>query len=309
MPCPRWRIAGGGSIVLDRARIMAILNVTPDSFSDGGNYLDPGRAAARAEEAVAEGADLIDIGGESTRPGAARVGDEEQMARVVPALRRIRAGGGALGRLPISVDTTRASVAAAALDAGADIINDQSAGRDDPGMVELVAKRGAGIVLMHRLLPPEADSYSHRYAREPDYGAAGVVAVVRSFLMERAGACAAAGIDRACIVIDPGIGFGKSVDQNWDLARGAAEFVLTGFPVLCAVSRKSFIGAAMAAGATGAGGTDKAASEIPPPEERVAGSIAVAVAQFLAGVRLFRVHDVASHRSALDSAYWLGGRP
>ncbi len=279
-----WRVSDQRDVVLDRARLMAILNITPDSFSDGGTLTDPARAVATAERAVAEGADILDIGGESTRPGAGAVSASEQIARVVPVIAAIRSAG---IDTPISVDTTRAAVAAAALDAGADAVNDVSAGRDDPGMFALVARRGAGIVLMHRVRAPERDSYSDRYSAEPDFGDVGVVEAVRAFLIERAGAAMLAGAPMEGIVIDPGLGFGKSVRQNYALIAGTREIAAAGFPVLAASSRKSFLGAESGA---------------EPPAARDIESVAAAVAQRLAGAAIFRVHDVPGHRRALAIA-------
>ncbi len=163
-----WRLAGGRTLPLDRPRVMAILNATPDSFSDGGTHLDPLAAAASAARFASEGADMLDVGGESTRPGAARVPAEEQIARVVPVIRAIRGAG---ITLPVSVDTTLSPVAEAALRAGADAINDVSGGEEDPAIVDLAVRTGAGLILMHRLRPPGADAFSDRYgaADRPSY--------------------------------------------------------------------------------------------------------------------------------------------
>lgn len=283
---PPWRFASG-AIALDRPRLIAIINTTPDSFSDGGECLDPPRTLERIRAALDEGADAIDIGGESTRPGALPVPPDEQIRRTVPVIAAARAAG---VRAPISIDTTSAAVARAALDAGADIINDTSGGRDDPAMLPLAAHRRAGLILMHRLHPPRADSYSHQYAAPPDYDASlgGVVGVVRRFLNERADAAMSAGVPRDSIVLDPGLGFGKSVDQNFELIRSFADLAPLGFPLLSAASRKSFLGAA-----TG----------IANPKDRVAASVAVSVAHALMGVRLFRVHDVRPHAEALRAAH------
>jgi dihydropteroate synthase len=283
-----WRFANGRSLPLDRARILAIVNATPDSFSDGGRYRDAAQAADEAMRMLDEGADMLDIGGESTRPGASPVPDDEQIRRVVPVIEAIRA---ARCVAPISVDTTRSVVVRAAFDAGADAVNDQSAGGDDHEMLPLITGRGAGIVLMHRLRRSEADAYSHRYGSEgeraaPVYDAGGgVVAEVLAFLNRRVGAAVEAGVARDSIVIDPGLGFGKTVEQNLALILAADRFVAQGLPVLCAASRKSFIGAI-----TG----------VDAPSERLEGSIAVAVTMRLAGSALFRVHDIKAHRRALD---------
>lgn len=266
---------------------MAILNITPDSFFDGGTLTDPGSAAAAAARAVDEGADILDVGGESTRPGSARVDADEQSRRVVPAIAAIRRAGGALAAVPISVDTTRAEVARAALDAGADAINDVSAGTDDDDMLALAARRGAGLVLMHRLRPPDGDSYSDRYACPPDYTReGGVVEVVRAFLAARAAGAIAAGVDRAAIALDPGLGFGKTVEQNLELIRRTGELAALGFPIVSGISRKSFTGA-------WAGLKDST------PAGRLAPSIALALEHRRAGAAVFRVHDVVAHAAAL----------
>ena len=264
---------------------MAIVNVTPDSFSDGGSNLEPAMGAAYAAQAVREGAAILDVGGESTRPGAVRIPGEEQIRRVVPAVRAIRDAG---ITAPISVDTTIARVAEAALDAGASIVNDISAGTEDPRMLGVVAARGAGLVLMHRRLDPSAPAGTHGYERDPDYGPeGGVVAAVKGYLRQAADRAVLAGIAREQLVIDPGLGFGKSVAQNYELiARIDALFDL-GYPVVSAASRKSFLGAAT-------GQTN--------PSERIEASVAVSVAHALAGVRVFRVHDVAAHVRALAVA-------
>lgn len=294
-PVTSWVMSPERSLRLDAPRLIAIINVTPDSFSDGGECAGPDAALARAVQAEAEGADALDIGGESTRPGALRVSDDVQIARVVPAIRAIRACPGAVGRLPITVDTTRAVVARAAIDAGADAVNDQSAGRDDPGMHGLLASRRRGVIMMHRPLPPERDVYSYEHPRES--GDASAIQDIAGFLRERAASAERAGIGSGAIVLDPGLGFGKSVERNWALIAAAPELLALGYPLLCAVSRKSFIGAACA----------RPDGTIPPPRERVAGSVGVAVSQYLAGVRLFRVHDVREHREALDACARLAG--
>ncbi|MBL8760065.1 MAG: dihydropteroate synthase [Phycisphaerae bacterium] len=267
-------------MTLGRSRVVAILNVTPDSFSDGGKLTTPEAAAMAALRAVEQGAAMLDIGGESTRPGAARVSEEEQIARVVPSIRAIRARGGAAGEIPISVDTTRSAVARAAIEAGADAINDVSAGTEDEGILRLAAERGAGVVLMHRLRPPGEDSYSDRYRETPRYQE--VVLEVRAFLVERARRAMESGVARESIVIDPGLGFGKSVEDNLRLVRRVDELVGLGFVVLGAASRKSFVGRVSL----------ERESE---PTERLAGSLAFAAAMHARGVRMFRVHDVAEH--------------
>ncbi|HHN77380.1 MAG TPA: dihydropteroate synthase [Phycisphaerales bacterium] len=268
---------------------MAILNATPDSFSDGGRHLDPKRALHAAQGFVRDGADIIDIGGESTRPGSEAVPDKEQIRRVVPVIGAIRSAG--LG-VAISIDTTRAAVAAEALDAGADAINDVSGGTDDPAMLRLAAERGCGIVLMHRLTRPDADRYSDRYERPPEYG--DVVEAVRADLASKAARAIEAGCVPAALVLDPGLGFGKSVEQNVALVRGTDRIASIGFPLLGAASRKSFIGR------LSMGPMDETP---PPPSDRLGGSIAFTLAQLAAGVRLFRVHDVAEQARALRVAW------
>lgn len=278
-----WRLARC-SLALDEPRLIGILNVTPDSFSDGGAALTPAIAAEKARRLVEEGASMIDVGGESTRPGAARVEADEQIRRIIPAIRAIRDAG---VTAPISIDTTLARVAEAAMDAGAEAINDVSAATEDPRMLPLAAERAAGLILMHRRAAPPDDRYSNAYVQEPEYGPEGLVNVVRAFLLQRADAALRVGVHEDAIVLDPGLGFGKSVEQNFDLARNFPVFAALGWHVLSAASRKSFIGAA--------GG-------VTTPSERVAGSVALSVVHALAGVRLFRVHDVRAHAEALRVA-------
>lgn len=276
-----WTVGGDRALSLDQPRIVRILNITPDSFSDGGLYINPEAAAGRAMEMVSEGACVIDIGGESTRPGARRVDATEQIGRVVPVIEKIREESDVL----ISIDTTLSEVARAAIDAGANIINDVSAGDDDEKIFEQAVQHRCGLILMHRLRKPAGDSYSDQYQSPPEYD--DVVATVGEFLRERAAKAEAAGVDRASIVIDPGLGFGKTVEQNYELIRRTNELLRIGYPLLSAASRKSFIG--------------KVTNE-EEPAKRVMGSVAVSVAHYLSGVRLFRVHDVAAHRQALAVA-------
>jgi dihydropteroate synthase len=259
-----------------------VINATPDSFSDGGQFADAEEAAQHALALVEQGAAIIDVGGESTRPGAHRVDAEEQVRRVVPVIARIRMRSNVV----ISVDTTQAAVAEAALEAGADIVNDVSAGTEDPALLPLVARRGAGLVLMHRLAPPGEDSYSDRYEKEPSYG--DVVRSVGDFLLARAEAAMQAGVAREAIALDPGLGFGKSVAQNFELVARTSEIAALGFPVLVGASRKSFLGSV-------SGRTD--------PEQRIIGSVVAAVAAYGGGARLVRAHDVGAHREALLVAH------
>jgi dihydropteroate synthase len=288
-----WRLARGRWLALDAPRVLGILNVTPDSFSDGGQHMDAGAALAAAERMVGEGAAMLDIGGESTRPGASRVSAAEQIRRVIPVIEAIRRAGGALGEVPLSIDTTHSSVAEAALGAGADTINDVSAGTEDARVLDVAAQRSAGLILMHRLRPPDTDSYSDRYAQPPRY--TDVAAEVGSFLRARAEAAMAAGVMRDAIVLDPGLGFGKTVEQNLELIRRSGDFAGLGFPLLSAASRKSFVGCAI--------GLEKS-----EPRERTAGSIAVSIMHYERGVRLFRVHDVAAQVQALRTAAAVLGR-
>jgi len=276
-----WLLAGGRTLSLEPWAIMGVLNATPDSFSDGGVHLDPLRAAEAGLAMVEEGAAILDVGGESTRPGAARVPVEEQIRRVVPVIRAIRRAS----RVPISVDTTLSAVARAALDEGADAVNDVAAGAEDPALLPLVASRGAGIVLMHRLAPPPEDAYSDRHARPPAYG--DVAREVAAWLLERAALAEGAGVEPPSIVLDPGLGFGKDVRQNFELLARVGEVVALGRPVLVGASRKSFLGAAAAE---------------PDPTRRDVASVVAAVAAWSAGARILRTHEVRGLRQGLAVA-------
>lgn len=294
---PKWSVAPG--VVLDlrpMPRLMAIVNVTPDSFSDGGRFLDPARAVEHALRAIAEGASFIDIGGESTRPGAAAVDAAEQRRRVCPIIRALRRES----TVPISIDTTLASVAEAALDEGASIVNDTSAGADDPHMLPLIAARGCGVVLMHRRRAPAQEIRSDRISDEARGALTGaplgasapnvpapfedVVERVNRELGARVRAALDAGVAAQQIVIDPGLGFGKSVDENFELLHRLRECEVLGRPLLIGASRKSFIGYAS--------GVERA-------EDRLAGSLAAAVLAAQGGAAILRVHDVAPHREAI----------
>jgi len=281
----QWRVSPDQWLTLDQPRLMGIVNVTPDSFSDGGQFESVDQTVAYALQLEKEGACVIDIGGESTRPGSARVMPEEQIQRTQPVIEGLRQQK---SDILISIDTTRSEVARVALSAGANIINDVSAGQEDPRIIELAAAQECGLILMHRLQPPDEDSFSHEYQEEPEYP--DLVGQVRDFLLERAHEAQQRGVDVQAIVLDPGLGFGKSVDQNFQLIARSADFVKLGYPLLGAASRKSFIGAV---------------SGIEKPADRIHGSIAASVAQFLAGVRLFRVHDVAVQLQALRIAHHL----
>lgn len=258
-------------VALDRPRVMAIVNVTPDSFSDGGERYDAARAIDDGMRFVLEGADFVDVGGESTRPGSQPVSPEEELRRVLPVVK-----GLAAGNVVVSIDTRRASVARACLDAGARIVNDVSALGDDPDLMPLVAARGVPVVLMHRRGRSE-----ERYAGA-EYG--DVVGDVGHFLRQRALACEAAGISREAIAIDPGIGFGKRPLEDVALIAGTGRLAEAGYPVLIGCSRKSFIGAL-----TG----------IAEPRQRVPASVWLAVEAARRGAAIVRVHDVAATCQAL----------
>jgi dihydropteroate synthase len=255
------------------AKLMGVVNVTPDSFSDGGLYLDPTAAVAHGEELVAAGAAILDVGGESTRPGAAAVDEAEELRRVVPVIEGLAPTGAW-----VSVDTSKRAVAEAALDAGAEIVNDVTALRGDPGMAALCAEREATVVLMHMLGSPRT------MQRDPVYG--DVVAEVKDFLAERMRAAVAAGIDEESIWLDPGIGFGKTAAHNMELLRRLDELTELGRPLVVGTSRKSFIGKV--------DGSDAS--------ERLGGTIASSVLAAAAGAEVLRVHDVAEVAEALSVA-------
>lgn len=279
---------------LQQPLVVAILNLTPDSFSDGGKLDSPEAATLAALDAVKAGAAMLDIGGESTRPGAARVPAADQIARVIPGIRAIRAAGAELATIPISIDTTLEPVARAALDAGADAINDVSGALEDPAILTLAAERSAGLILMHRERPPDKDQYSTAYGRPsgPTPVGGDIVAHVRAALEAMLERARVAGVRDHAIVLDPGLGFGKSVQQNIELIRRTPELLSLGRPILSGVSRKSFVGAVSAPpGAT------------LTPAERLPGTLALSIEHLRAGARLFRVHDVAAHTQALRAAW------
>ncbi|QOI99299.1 MAG: dihydropteroate synthase [Phycisphaeraceae bacterium] len=286
-----WRLGPGATIPLDRPRLLAILNITPDSFSDGGAYADPRAAADAAERFAHDGADAIDVGGESTRPGAAAVPAEEQARRVVPVIRAIRAGRGPASRLPVTIDTTDEAVARAAIDAGADAINDISAGLDSSGRtLTLAASMGRGIILMHRPRRPSDDRYSDQDPSPPRY--TDPAGEVLAFLVARARAALDAGIAPDAIALDPGLGFGKSVADNLALIEGTPRLASPGFPIVSGLSRKSFVGRVSL-------GRDST------PSERLEGTLALSVTHFLRGASIFRVHDAGPHARALAAAHAL----
>ena len=276
----KW-VVRSRSIVLDRPIVFGILNVTPDSFSDGGLFESTDAALAQVERMVAEGADAIDIGGESTRPQGARPVDaSEEMARVIPIVRAVCA------RYPdlcVSVDTTKADVALGALNAGADVINDVSGFRIDPAIADIVAATASGVVLMHSRGSVE-EMGTYRYA---NYGSDAVADVERE-LRQSLDTAQRAGVKRASIVLDPGIGFAKRTEHSLRILAELDRLVALGYPLMVGVSRKRFVGEL--SGVTNA-------------SDRVAGTVGANVAALMRGARLFRVHDVAPNRQALDVAW------
>ncbi|HVC07428.1 MAG TPA: dihydropteroate synthase [Solirubrobacterales bacterium] len=253
--------------------IMGIVNVTPDSFSDGGLYLDPERAIAHGQKLARDGAAILDVGGESTRPGAEEVSAAEELGRVLPAIEGLVGAGAA-----VSVDTSKLAVAEAALEVGAEIVNDVTALRHDPEIAGLCAERGAGLVLMHmRGAPPTMQE-------SPVYD--DVVDEVKAFLAERTEAALAAGVEEERIWLDPGIGFGKDLEHNLELLRRLGELRSLGRPLVIGASRKSFIGM-----------VDDSASR-----ERLGGTIAASVLALAEGADVLRVHDVAQAAQAMRVA-------
>jgi dihydropteroate synthase len=265
--CGRYRLS------LDRPLVMGVLNITPDSFADGGVFLDLNDAADRVRQMLGEGADIVDIGGESTRPGAAPTPEAYELQRVIPLLENIRLACDARG-VPISVDTRKPVVMRAAIAAGASMINDINALRA-PGAIEALSEGSAAVCLMHMQGEPATMQQSATYDD--------VVADVTSFLAERASACVAAGIDRQRIVLDPGFGFGKTVEHNLTLLRRLSEIAALGYPLLAGLSRKSTIGVLT--------GRDV--------DDRMAGSVAAALAAVARGAAIVRVHDVRETADAL----------
>ncbi|GAA3542063.1 dihydropteroate synthase [Aeromicrobium flavum] len=251
----------------DRCVVMGVVNVTPDSFSDGGCWFDPGAAAEHGLELVRRGADLVDVGGESTRPGALPVDRAEELRRVVPVVRRLADAG-----VPVSVDTMWAETAEQALDAGAVIVNDVSGGRADPRMVPLVAAAEVPFVVMHWR------GHSDRMQQHTDY--TDVVDDVVSELRAQVTAVCEAGVDPARVVVDPGLGFSKTGDQNWTLLGHLDRFAALGHPLLVAASRKGFLGSLLA---------DEAGPR--PVDEREDATAAISMLSALAGAWGVRVHD------------------
>jgi dihydropteroate synthase len=261
-------------------RLMGVINVTPDSFSDGGQFLEADAAIAHGRKLIDEGAQIVDVGGESTRPGAAPVTAEEELRRVRPVIEGIAAAAWADDVRPqISIDTSKASVARAALAAGATLVNDVTALRGDAEMAALVAESGAECCLMHMLGEPRT------MQREPRYD--DVVDDVKAFLLERLEFAVAAGIAERRVLLDPGIGFGKTVAHNLELLRRLHEFAELGRPLVIGTSRKSFL--ARVAG-------------VPEDSQRLAATLATNVLAFERGASVFRVHEVAPVREALALA-------
>ncbi len=265
-------VAGSHQYVFPRpALVMGIVNVTPDSFSDGGSYFELNKAVAHAEELARQGADILDIGGESTRPGAQRVEEAEELRRVIPVIEALANRV----KVPLSIDTMKPAVARAALKAGASLVNDVAANREDDLMWRVVADAGAGYVAMHMQGTPET------MQQEPIYG--DVVREVRTFFEDRIARLSAAGVKADRVILDVGIGFGKTVEHNLKLLAGLESFKTLGSPLMVGVSRKSFMGKV-----PGCGGS-----------ERLASALACTVLAASAGVQIFRTHDVAATFHAL----------
>ena len=270
----------------DRCLVMGIVNVTEDSFSDGGRWNDPAVAVAHAKRLMADGADLIDVGGESTRPGAVRVAAEEELGRVVPVVRELAAAG-----IPVSVDTMRAAVAEAAIEAGAALINDVSGGLADPRMLDVCAAAEVPVCLVHW----RTERFGSASGRaEPS--AAGIVAEVRDHLRGLAERALAKGIPAERIMLDPGLGFAKNADDNWALLHALPELVAEGYPVLVSASRKRFT-------ATVVDGAPRA------PRDADDATAAISALSAAAGAWAVRVHEVAASRDAVHvAAAWTVGR-
>ncbi len=284
---------------------MGVLNVTADSFSDGGRYLDVDAAVAHGRELLAQGADIVDVGGESTRPGAVRVDPEIEAARVAPVIAGLRAhidATPALAGTAISVDTMRARVAEAAIAAGATIVNDVSGGRADRAMVKVLADAGIPWILMH-WRPLESAAADHRDLFTPSLDDIGgyrdVVAEASGELLAQVDAAMSGGVDPARIILDPGLGFAKAPEHNWALLHALPTLVGLGFPVLIGASRKRFLGSLLAAG-----GTDR------PPAGREVATAAISALAAAGGAWGVRVHDVRSSRDAVSvaAAWTAGGR-
>ena len=263
---------------LTPVKIMGILNATPDSFYDGGKYGRAGDALKRAEEMVEEGAEILDVGGESSRPGAGPVPVEEECGRVVPLVRVLARK---FPKIPVSIDTRKSEVAYRCLSEGARIINDISALQSDPKMLEAAFRFKPRVVMMHMRGDPETMQKHARYGN--------VVAEVKKFLSERVDWAVSRGVERKKIIVDPGIGFGKTTGHNLGLLRGLKSFLSIGCPVLVGCSRKSFIGTVLRRG-----------NAPLPPGERLEGSLACALWSYLEGASILRVHDVGPTRNVIQ---------
>jgi dihydropteroate synthase len=266
----RLKLASGKLLLGERTLVMGVLNVTPDSFSDGGKFFDADRAVEQALTIERDGADLLDIGGESTRPGSAGISAKEELARVLPVLQALR------GRIkiPVSIDTQKSEVADAALDAGAQIINDISGLQNDPRIAEVAARRRVPLILMHRRGEPRTMQVGP-FARD-------VMEDVAQGLRKSAGVARKAGVRKSQIILDPGIGFGKSFAQNYEILQNLARLAKLGYPLLVGTSRKGFLGVTFARDGKPA-----------PPEGRIWGTAATVTASILNGAHIVRVHDVA----------------
>jgi dihydropteroate synthase len=280
-----WRCRDRSFDLSGKTLVMGVLNLTPDSFSDGGRYLEPAAGLARARQLIAQGAEIVDLGPESTRPGADGVPAEEQLRRLLPVLEPLAEGGGVC----LSVDTSNAAVAARALAAGAHVVNDVTA-LGDPGMARVVAAAGAGLVLMHMRGTPRTMQSDPRYED--------AAAEVSGWLGDRLEAARRAGIEAERVALDPGIGFGKSVRHNLELIARLESFARHGRPIVIGVSRKSFLGKL---GPGEAGGGDAPRPERPVDQRLEGGLAATAVAAFL-GARVVRTHDVEATRRSLAVA-------
>ena len=267
-----WKVRGQSLDLTQRALLMGIVNVTPDSFSDGGSFLDPRAACKQGLKLVEEGADILDIGGESTRPGSHSVPLEEEIQRVIPVIERLRRETKAL----ISIDTNKAPVAQAAMDAGADIINDITGLRGDENMPRVVSQSGAGVIIMHMKGTPRTMQDAPAYQD--------IMSEIGDFFRQSVALALSSGIDPMSIALDPGIGFGKTPEHNRQLLAGIGSFAKTGHPILIGASRKSFLG--WLAGSTAM-------------EDRFWPGVATTSLCRERGARIFRVHDVKPHHDAL----------
>ena len=266
----RLRLPSRTLVLGERTLVMGVLNVTPDSFSDGGLFLDTEAAVARAIAMEAAGADIVDIGGESTRPGSASISLDEELRRVIPVIEGLRGNIG----IPVSVDTSKSEVAEAAAAAGAEIVNDVTALRNDPQIADVARRRKLPLILMHMRGEPatmQKKVFARDVLRDVTQGLGRAVAIARR-----------AGVAKSQIILDPGIGFGKSYEQNCELLARLPELARLGFPILVGTSRKSFIGVAL-----------KTKSRTPPGNERIWGTAATVAASILQGAHIVRVHEVA----------------